>query len=103
MSDVFHKYYNREMRTEELACVGADRYAAEHWVHSHPSVRPCDLSTSDYTWNYAGIPTGDFEKKLESAPRFELFKKDISHFSDLQNKMWSFYKFELNCVVVCLV
>ena len=24
--------------------VGTGRYAMEHWVHSHPSVRPCDVS-----------------------------------------------------------
>jgi hypothetical protein len=24
-------------------CVGRDRYAAEHWIYSHPSVKPCDV------------------------------------------------------------
>ena len=24
--------------------VGTGRFAMEHWVHSHPSVRPCDVS-----------------------------------------------------------
>eukprot|EP00928_Gymnodinium_smaydae_P016598 TRINITY_DN1624_c0_g2_i5.p1 TRINITY_DN1624_c0_g2~~TRINITY_DN1624_c0_g2_i5.p1 ORF type:complete len:357 (+),score=14.53 TRINITY_DN1624_c0_g2_i5:145-1071(+) len=48
-------------------CVGRDRFAAESWVHSHPSVKPCDLSTDSRLLEY---PEGDFEKRLEPAPRF---------------------------------
>lgn len=56
----------------ESFCLGTGRYAAEHWIHSHPSARPCDLSTDgNYTWNYEGVPEGDFEMALEPAPRFE--------------------------------
>ncbi len=55
-------------------CDGTGRYSAEHWIHSHPRVRPCDLSTSDFTWSYDHLPEGNFEKKLEPAPRFELAK-----------------------------
>ena len=65
-------------------CVGRDRFAAEHWIHSHPSVQPCDLSTSTkYTWGYLDIPEGDFTKKLELAPRFA--KKKYDHHNCLQN------------------
>lgn len=55
-------------------CVGLDRYAAEHWIQSHPSNMPCDLSPDDYYWDYAHVPKADFEIKLESAPRFEMNK-----------------------------
>merc|ERR1711884_1027800 len=54
-------------------CFGASHFAAEHWVHSHPSVMPCDLSTSNYTDSFENIPRNDFEIKLETAPRPELF------------------------------
>ena len=55
-------------------CQGSGRYAAEHWVHSHPSVNPCDLSTSDYVWNYDGLPENESEMMLlkpAPAPRYE--------------------------------
>jgi hypothetical protein len=54
-------------------CVGMGSYAAEHWVHSHPTVMPCDLSTDlSYVWNYDHVPIDDFEMILMSAPRFDL-------------------------------
>ena len=32
-------------------CVGRGRFAAEHWVHSHPDVQPCDLDNdSTFKW-----------------------------------------------------
>ncbi|GKY93231.1 hypothetical protein MPSEU_000290800 [Mayamaea pseudoterrestris] len=53
------------------ACYGLDRYAAEHWVHSHPTCKPCDLSEdSKFTWGYANIPSANFSKRLSMAPRF---------------------------------
>ena len=56
------------------ACFGTGRYASEHWIHSHPSNRPCDLYTNpQFVWNYAGIPTiTEFEDNLslDMAPRF---------------------------------
>lgn len=54
-------------------CIGQGRYAAEHWVLSHPSARPCDLCTdSNFTWHYYNIPQKDFERKLAPAPRYKL-------------------------------
>ena len=60
------------------------QYSAEHWVHSHPSVKPCDLFTDPkFTWNYDEIPTvEDLRQSLElaPAPRFDLktyLKPDI--------------------------
>ena len=53
-------------------CKGFGRYFFEHWVHSHPSVRPCDLYPGrEYTWAYENIPNVNFEKQLREAPRFE--------------------------------
>ena len=56
-----------------LMCVGQGRYTSEHWIHSHPAVKPCDLSTEKkYVWNYEDIPTGDdWEIDLEAAPRYD--------------------------------
>ena len=55
------------------SCVGRWRYAAEHWIHSHPSVKPCDLSDDpSFVWNYDHIPKPDFKIDLKPAPRFNL-------------------------------
>ena len=66
-------------------CVGKGRFASEHWVHSHPSVKPCDLSTDEkYLWDYGNIPTGDWEINLQSAPRYSMdtfkFKRGCSDY-----------------------
>lgn len=74
------KYFERRMEDMkprgDLACVGRNRYALEHWVHSHPSVRPCDVYESrNFTWNYENIPEVDqFNVNVgaKSAPRFAL-------------------------------
>lgn len=52
--------------------IGTGRYAFEHWVHSHPSILPCDLSTSEYIWDYHGLPEQNHDEfKLEAAPRYD--------------------------------
>ena len=39
------------------ACIGRQRWAAEHWVHTHPAVEPCDLySSKDFLFNYEHLP-----------------------------------------------
>jgi hypothetical protein len=57
-------------------CDGRQRYAAEHWVHSHPSAKACDLYTQrTFVWNYEGVPrVSKFLKNIElaRAPRFDL-------------------------------
>ena len=65
-------------------CVGKGRYAAEHWVHSHPSVMPCDLATDKkYTWGHNKDDSEkldeNFEIELQQAPRFklEVYEKNI--------------------------
>lgn len=59
-------------------CKGFGRYFFEHWVYSHPSVRPCDLYPGDeYTWAYENIPDVNFTKDMQKAPRFG-FDKFVS-------------------------
>ena len=54
-------------------CLGLHRFAAEHWIHSHPAVKPCDLSADEsFVWGYKNTPDVDFEIDLKPAPRFEL-------------------------------
>lgn len=69
-----------------LACDGRGRYSAEHWAHSHPSVKPCDLYTdSKFTWDYDGIPlVNNFKRntQLQAFPRFDLqayIKTDVRY------------------------
>jgi hypothetical protein len=62
-------------------CIGVDRYAAEHWVHTHPYNVPCDLYIPDsFTWGYEGLPDiAEIDQPewigrnmhLSTAPRFE--------------------------------
>ena len=55
------------------SCFGLGRFSAEHWIHSHPSVKPCDLySNKDFVADYEKTPEADYEMNLELAPRFEI-------------------------------
>lgn len=59
---------------EDNPCKGRGRYLGEHWVHSHPSVKPCDLYPGkEFTWAHLRVPPidGDITKQLEVAPRFK--------------------------------
>jgi hypothetical protein len=50
--------------------MGADRYAAELWSVSHPSVVPCDMSvTSDFLYWWRGHDSVDNELQWSLAPR----------------------------------
>ena len=52
-------------------CHGLSRFAAEHWVLSHPQAMPCDLSRNrKYVWAYMHLPRHNFSKRLAMAPRF---------------------------------
>jgi len=58
---------------EDNWCKGQGRYFFEHWIHSHPSVMPCDLYPGkEYTWAYNNIPDVNFPMDLQMAPRFDL-------------------------------
>ena len=47
-----------EMRNGvHMSCRGLGRFAAEHWIHSHPFVRICDLyKNQSFVWGYDGLP-----------------------------------------------
>mmetsp|Transcript_12735 Transcript_12735/g.16624 ORF Transcript_12735/g.16624 Transcript_12735/m.16624 type:complete len:343 (+) Transcript_12735:72-1100(+) len=73
-SITFSEYTMQYFETRRSdSCLGLNRYSQEHWVHSHPSVRPCDLLTDErFLWGYKGIPAGEFEMHLQPAPRLQL-------------------------------
>ena len=79
------------------SCIGTGRYSAEHWIHSHPSARPCDLSNDRFTWNYDNIPTDDLEIKLEPAPRFE-FMKYVK--KTVQHQNWKIFYMSTNSYIM---
>lgn len=64
----------RAMGSSDNPYFGSGRYAAEHWIHSHPSVNPCDLySNSKFVYETKGIPSiEDLEHhfNISMAPRF---------------------------------
>ena len=84
-------------QSKNPACIGTRRMAAEHWVHSHPSVKPCDLYTDKiFQWGYqnltetSGEKPGDFDFHL--APRYgwsdcklgclNIFGKHLQHLTN---------------------
>jgi hypothetical protein len=66
--------FRKAMGRKNNAQIGSGRFAAKHWIHSHPTNRPCDLYTRpDYVWDYQNVPTVEtFQANLElqPAPRF---------------------------------
>ena len=88
MEDVYKKLVTNPTMHE--SCVGKGRWAAEHWVHSHPSAKPCDLYTNDeFAWGYDGLAEykkGDFDLRL--APRYRVNDWPLGcDFSDLQHRL----------------
>ena len=53
--------------------IGIGRFAAEHWIYSHPNGRPCDLYTGTFSVGYFDIPNilNENEFQLSHAPRFQ--------------------------------
>lgn len=50
--------------TKQPWTLGIDRYAPEHWIGSHPFIRPCDLSVQEDYWyweKHAHSPQRDFK------------------------------------------
>lgn len=54
--------------------LGLWRFAAEHWVHSHPTVSPCDVYEGPWVWHLQTSGAGAWEPRLRPAPRFDLHK-----------------------------
>ncbi len=84
--------YDHILFRRDNGCKGWGRYLAEHWVHSHPSVKPCDLYPGkEFTWYYHGIPQGaQLElRELKLAPRFQfedyVKRKICDHESRVEN------------------
>jgi len=73
MEPTLFKAKMNKLFSGDNSCRGSGRYASEHWVHSHPSVKPCDLYTNPkYVWGYTPVPKGDFVKTLQTVPRFDM-------------------------------
>lgn len=53
----------------QLANFGLDRYSDEHWIASHPTVRPCDCDASGYLWRYQQHRKSIHDLQLAPAPR----------------------------------
>jgi hypothetical protein len=74
--DVLYGHWAREPHSSS-PCAGVGRYAAEHWVHTHPDSRPCDLYRPDnFTWGYAGLPV-QLPPPMETEPEDENEKEWI--------------------------
>lgn len=52
---------------------GADRFAFEQWIGTHPSLRPCDMAELPHLLDVThGIYNGVYEQKFSTAPHFPL-------------------------------
>lgn len=72
------------------SCVGNGRFAAEHWIYSHPGGKPSDMyNNPNFSWGYDGLRAyqeGDFEWK--AAPRFRVDYWPIGcDYSDLTHRL----------------
>lgn len=61
---------------EKQKLVGRGRYADEHWAHSHPAAKPCDVYTDPkFSSGYANLPSekeiDNLEWDLQPGPRFD--------------------------------
>jgi hypothetical protein len=83
--------------------LGSSRFSAEHWVHTHPDVIPCDVYQGDYVWGYEDLAQSANEStqqlQLMKAPRFfneRYFKKYVRSNSFFHSK--DYRLFELECL-----
>ena len=97
----FQKKMDQLYRGSNNPFIGTGRFAAEHWVHSHPTIQACDLSTSAFTWAYRRIPSNGDDFKLEAGPRYDYTMFDIKNwrnkadFANFEHR-WTEYKFLYN-------
>lgn len=73
------------------SCVGNGRFAAEHWIHSHPNAKPSDVyDNSNFAWGYDGLREyrdGDLSD-WQLAPRFPIDDWPIGcDYSDLSHRL----------------
>jgi hypothetical protein len=65
---------NKIIRSKNSWKFGASRFSAEHWVHTHPDVKPCDVYTGAFVWNYDNLWQSSLERVQDlhclKAPRF---------------------------------
>jgi hypothetical protein len=82
VDDWIRREQNTFLFRPESHFVGKNRYEAEHWIGSHPSLRPCDVSTSPNLddWIREGLVRPAV--RLEPAPR-----------TGLDDRRWIFYKY----------
>ena len=79
-------------------CSGQRPYASEHWVHSHPSVRPCDVYNGPYMLGHdeeLGGPllpkNTSWSLQLSPSPRFRMRTIAVNLFArgpPPQSEMW---------------
>ena len=89
-------HYQGEKKTCDW-CVGSGRFASEHWVGAHPSIRPCDVLDSKYAWAYHNLPDHKtYPIRFAMAPRYrnghpyrnEEMKRTVAH---ALAEWWSIY------------
>ena len=64
-----------KIKEPRKSCLGIGRYSAEHWINSHPSVKPCDVHPDlSYIAGYKGTPENadQIEWDLKLGPRYNM-------------------------------
>ncbi|CAK0853252.1 unnamed protein product [Prorocentrum cordatum] len=82
----------------EDAKIGKGRYAAEHWLGSHPGLSPCDIYSGDYYYGYKGpddMSNMSWTPTLQAAPRYDLTVFSYTHhFKCLERlQSWRLHEF----------
>jgi len=90
--------YSLYKYTDSSAFIGAGRFAMEHWVHSHPDVRPCDVfnvigSLQGYH-NLDNFETWKLDQSLAPRHPIEFYAHNIQDFN-----FYTSWSFDLNARV----
>lgn len=64
----YHEPADLRWQLEHPSWVGLDRYAMEHWIHSHPSVRPCDVFRIPFDYKRPLVQWRQLTPKRLAAP-----------------------------------